>query len=165
MKPLVVLLCALLLALAGCHTSQPEKVTRDLARLHARAEHGGAGAQYELGRAYAEAWNAQEASVWYRKAGEQGLSDAQYALGQNYFTGEGVPRNNIEAYAWFSLAAAQENRLAINARNKIIRQMTRAELEEGNRRAFDLVTQHPRAKGVAKPTEPAPPPAGSRKAR
>ena len=152
MKPLVVLSCALLLVLTGCRTSQPEKVTRDLGRLHARAERGNAGAQYELGRAYAEIWNAQEASKWYRKASEQGLADAQYALGQNYFTGEGVPRNNVEAYAWFSLAAAQENRLAINARDKIVRQMGRGELEEGNRRAFELVTQHPRARGVAKPT-------------
>jgi hypothetical protein len=168
MKPLVILSCALLLlALTACRTSQPETVTRDLARLHARAEKGSAGAQYELGRAYAEAWNAHEASVWYRYAAEQGLAEAQYALGQYYVTGEGMSRNNVEAYAWFSLAAAQQSRVAINALNKVIRQMSRAEIEEGNRRAFELITRHPAAKGKAllPQAEAAPAPAEPKKAR
>jgi len=149
MKPLAVLSFALLLALAGCRTSQPEKVTRDLARLHARAEKGNAQAQYALGCAYAEAWNAEEACKWYRKAAEQGVAEAQYSLGQNYATGEGVARDDAEAYAWFSLATAQGNRQAINARGRIIRQLGHAEIDEGNRRAFDYVTKYPAAKGLS----------------
>lgn len=151
---LPLLLVALGLATTGCHTSQPEKVNRDLARLHAGAASGDARAQYELGRAYAEVWNAKEASQWYRKAAEQGVADAQYCLGQNYATGEGAPRDNVEAYAWFCLAAAQQNRQAMNARGKIVRQMSRAEIEEGNRRAYEYVTKYPAAKGISTPTAP-----------
>ena len=151
MKRFVMLPLALLLALTACHTSQPEKVTRDLARLHAKAERGDAWAQYELGHAYAEVWNAAEATKWYRKAAEQGVAEAQYALGQYYAAGEGVPRDNTEAYAWFCLAAAQDSRQAMNARDKVMRRMSRAELDAGNRRAFDYITQHPAAKGKAEP--------------
>jgi len=149
---------ALLLALTACRTRQSDKVTRDLARLHAKAERGDAGAQYELGRAYAEIWNAAEATRWYRKAAEQGIAEAQYALGQYYVAGEGVPRDNAEAYAWFCLAAAQDSRQAMNARDKITRKMSRAEIDAGNSRAFEYITKHPAAKGTAAPkvTEAAP---------
>jgi len=149
---LPLLFVALVLALTGCRSSQPGKVNRDLVHLHAKAERGDAQAQYELGRAYAEIWNAAEAGKWYRKAAEQGVADAQYYLGQSYTTGEGVPRDAAEAYAWFSLATAQQNRQAMNARGKIVRQMSRAEIDEGNRRAYECVTKHPAAKGVSAPT-------------
>jgi TPR repeat protein len=154
MKPfrLPLLFVALVLALTGCRTSQPEKVNRDLARLRAKAESGDAHAQYELGRAYADIWNPKEASRWYRKAAEQGVADAQYLLGQSYATGEGAPRDNVEAYAWFCLAAAQQNRQAMNARGKIVRQMSRAEVEEANRRAYEYVTKYPAAKGFSAST-------------
>ena len=160
MKRFVMLSLALLFALTACHTSQPEKVTRDLARLHAKAERGDARAQCELGHAYAEIWNTAEATRWYRKAAEQGIAEAQYALGQYYAAGEGVPRDNAEAYAWFCLAAAQDSRQAMNARDKITRKMSRAEIDAGNRRAFEYITKHPAAKGTAatKATEAAPPP-------
>jgi tetratricopeptide (TPR) repeat protein len=160
MKLLLVLVTAFLPVLTGCQSTQTEKVSRDLARLHAGAERGDAQTQYELGRAYAEIWNPVEALRWYRKAAEQGIADAQYALGQYYALGEVVPRDNTEAYAWFSLAAAQDHRQAMNARNKIIRQLSRADLDEGNRRAYEYVTRHPAAKGRAAPkvTEESPSP-------
>jgi hypothetical protein len=151
MKLFLVLIMAFLSVLTGCHTRQPEKVTRDLAKLHARAERGDAEAQYELGRAYAEIWNPVEAVRWYRKAAEQGIAEAQYWLGQSYATSQGVTRDAAEAYAWFCLATAQDNRQAMNARDKIVRQMTRAEIDEGNRRAYEYITRHPAAKGKASP--------------
>ena len=33
--------------------------------------------------------------------------DGQYNLGGAFYNGDGVPQNDIEAYKWFSLAAAQ----------------------------------------------------------
>ena len=152
---LALVFVALVLALASCRTSPPERAKHDLVRLHPRAESGDARAQYELGCAYAELWNPKEANQWYRKAAEQGVADAQYCLGESFATGEGAPRDNVEAYAWFSLAAGQQNRQAVNARGKIVRQMSRAEIDEGNRRAFEYVTKHPAARGVsaAPPTQ------------
>ena len=42
-----------------------------------------------------------------KKAAEQGHADAQYNLGVMYAYGDGVPEDNIQAYAWISLASAQ----------------------------------------------------------
>jgi TPR repeat protein len=38
---------------------------------------------------------------------EQGYAAAQYNLGSMYVTGSGVPENDLKAYVWFSVAAAQ----------------------------------------------------------
>jgi len=46
----------------------------------------------------------------YRKAAEQGDSDAQSHLGMSYFTGKGVPKKDeAEAVRWFRKAAKQGN--------------------------------------------------------
>ncbi|MDR1695417.1 MAG: sel1 repeat family protein [Endomicrobium sp.] len=48
-----------------------------------------------------------EAAVWYKKAAEQGLSDAQYALGGIYYNGLGAEENPKEAFKWYKKAADQ----------------------------------------------------------
>ena len=45
-----------------------------------------------------------EAVKWYRKAAEQGDTQAQRYLGQAYEMGEGVAKDDIEAYAYFNLS-------------------------------------------------------------
>jgi TPR repeat protein len=45
----------------------------------------------------------------YRPLAEQGNPVAQYSLGQMYFNGQGVTRNDAEALKWYSLAARQGN--------------------------------------------------------
>tara|TARA_B100001105_G_C22089380_1_gene314347 strand:- start:175 stop:531 length:357 start_codon:yes stop_codon:yes gene_type:complete len=42
-----------------------------------------------------------------KRLAEQGDARAQYNLGFNYATGEGVPENDAEAVRWFRLAAEQ----------------------------------------------------------
>lgn len=44
----------------------------------------------------------RQASVWYRKAAEQGHPGAQATLGVFYDAGQGVKQDSIEAFAWFS---------------------------------------------------------------
>jgi TPR repeat protein len=155
---LALVFMALVLSLMGCRTSQPEsqpeKVNQDLASLRASAERGDTRAQYELGRTYAQLWNPKEANQWYRKAAEQGVADAQYRLGESFATGEGVAQDPVEAYAWFSLAAAQQHRQAVNARTRIIRQMSRAEIDQGNGRAYDYATRYTAAKAPPAPAAP-----------
>ena len=43
----------------------------------------------------------------YRRAAEQGLASAEYAMGWVYENGRGVERDRVEAARWYSLAAAQ----------------------------------------------------------
>ncbi len=44
--------------------------------------------------------NARVAVNWYRKAAAQGLSEAQYNLGNMYENGKGVSKDNAEAAKW-----------------------------------------------------------------
>ncbi len=47
-----------------------------------------------------------QALAWYRKAAEQGNAKAQHNLGLMYGTGNGVPKDYVEAHKWYNLAAA-----------------------------------------------------------
>jgi TPR repeat protein len=62
---------------------------------NARAQNA-LGINYELGDGVARNW--ATALFWYRKAAEQGLSDALFNLGLCCFYGRGLPRNVNEAY-------------------------------------------------------------------
>jgi len=48
-----------------------------------------------------------EAMTWYRKAADQGLALAQFALGAIYGVGQGVEKNDAEAVEWMRKAATQ----------------------------------------------------------
>lgn len=58
---------------------------------------------------------------WYRRAADQGDAEAQYFLGDMYYTGEGVPQNYEEAVKWYRLAADQGNPAAQNNLGQIYR--------------------------------------------
>ena len=80
---------------------------RSLATLRMHAEAGISAAQCELGEFYRQTGNYSEAEKWYRKAADQGDALSQYNLGYFYATGHhGMKQDEIEAYFWFSLAAA-----------------------------------------------------------
>ena len=53
-----------------------------------------------------------EAVKWFRKAAEQGHSDAQNSLGYCYYNGEGVEEDKAEAVQWFRKAAEQGHHAA-----------------------------------------------------
>jgi len=93
------LLCVLGLAavLGGC--GEPT--------LLERVERGGAEAQYELGQLRDLAGFTTEGVKWYRKAAEQGYARAQNNLGNLYYNGEGVAKDEVEAVKWFRKAAEQ----------------------------------------------------------
>ena len=56
--------------------------------------------------------NYAEALKWYRKAADQGLAEAQYALAEMYHKGYGVPVDVSQAMTWYRKAADQGNVLA-----------------------------------------------------
>lgn len=103
------------------------------------AEQGYALAQYFLGTLYANgqgvAQNDKEAARWFRYAALQGDPNAQFHLGIKYDTGKGVRTDYVEAYKWLNLSAAQGNTVAMSARDKIVRKMSREQVDEAQRRS------------------------------
>lgn len=89
-----------------------------------KAQKGDARAQYELGRRCSEQTNYRCALEWLHKAAEQGHAGAQNRLGVMYERGEGVPVDLVQAYTWFTLAAAAQNTFAAANRQSLERRLT-----------------------------------------
>jgi hypothetical protein len=95
-------------------------VRRGLDALHKRQKEalppygGDAGTQFEFAERYyegygasegrAKSWAIHQAIKWWEIAAEQGCGAAQYRLGCAYSNGEGVLKDCVKAYMWFSLA-------------------------------------------------------------
>ena len=104
------------------------------------AEQGHPSAQNELGGMYEEGRGGlprsdEMAVKWYRKAASQGLAEAQSNLGAMYAWGAGVAKDNVEAYAWLSIAAAQGDSHAAQAKGTVAQRMTDEARELAERRA------------------------------
>jgi len=112
MKRLMSMMLALFLFVcllfAGCNSSSLP-VSEEVAAL---AERGDAVAQLKIGLAFDKEQNFEKAVCWYKKAAEQGLSEAQNNLGVMYKDGQGVKQDYQEAARWFMLAAGQDSKLA-----------------------------------------------------
>ncbi len=65
--------------------------------------------EFQFGRALMAGRRDEGAVVHYRAAAEQGFTPAQAALGQAYFDGAGVTRNQQTAFNWFWKSAVQGN--------------------------------------------------------
>ena len=83
-----------------------------------------------------------EAVRWYRLAAEQGHSGAQRNLGLMYRNGEGVLENDAEAYAWLNIAAAQGRESAKEEKERLSRDMTRAQVAEGQKLSREYWTRY-----------------------
>ncbi len=75
------------------------------------ADQGDAGAQLDLGCAYADGRGVKQDDVqavhWYRKAAEQGNAGAQFKLGRMCQRGLGVKQDDAQAVVWYRKAAEQ----------------------------------------------------------
>ena len=100
------------------------------------AQYGSAGRHLKLADSlYGAEWYA-EAVSWYRKAADQGHPFAQYLLGARYYFGEGVPRNKVNAYVYWSLSGLTED-----ARAKLVvleTEMTAKQLAAGKKRLIRM---------------------------
>jgi uncharacterized protein len=76
------------------------------------AKKGEAPAQFILGYANFINLNYPAAAKWYQRAAGQGYADAQNTLGEMYLGGLGVQQSTMQAYVWFSLAAANNDPLS-----------------------------------------------------
>jgi hypothetical protein len=76
------------------------------------AEAGDMGAQYNLASYHAAGSQGvepdyAEAAIWYRRAADQGMAEAQYNLGVMYQDGLGVEQSDAEAARYYQLSAEQ----------------------------------------------------------
>lgn len=76
-----------------------------LGAMQAYAQAAPSKADYDTGRIFVG--DTPEAVRWYRRATRLNVADAQFALADNYASGQGVPRNADEAEAWYREAAEQ----------------------------------------------------------
>ena len=71
-------------------------------------------------------------------ASEAGNGQAQLALGLMYRTGLGIPVDNVKAYVWLNVAAAQGVPGATGARDVVLPRLSPAELQEAQAEARRL---------------------------
>lgn len=98
------------------------------------AQQGHVAAQYNLGYSYYNAKGVpqdyEQAFKWYRTAALQGHPDAQHNLGLAYMNGHGVSQDIVNAYAWLTIAASQGQKLAANARDLMVNNLTPEQLSQ-----------------------------------
>jgi len=66
----------------------------------------------------------------FRLLAEQGHAQAQVNLGIIYSQGRGVPKDSVQAYRWYTLAAAKGLKEAVKGRDLLEKRMTPAQLAE-----------------------------------
>ncbi len=71
----------------------------------------------------------------FRPLAEQGNAKAQHLIGLMYQKGEGVARNSVRAFAWFSMAAAHGDSEARAKLRAVSKTMTAAELSQAREMA------------------------------
>ena len=137
----------------------PMLLAGELEELIQAGEQGDAGAQFLLGSRYDHGHGIPEddaeAARWYLSAAQQGHASAQYYLGHKYARGDGVdkdtdnavhwlreaagqghaagrglPKDEVQAYAWFSVSAALGFNAATEAMETLSQGMTNAGLTE-----------------------------------
>lgn len=103
--------------LASDNQGKVGKSADDFAKLRVEAEGGNLPAQLELARAYDSETSGHKderlATMWYRRAADQGNSEAQDALGDRYLVGRGLKKSMAEAVNWFRKSARQGNSSAM----------------------------------------------------
>lgn len=112
------------------------------------AEQGHADAQFALGQSYRYSGRRSDASEedyavaakWYRRAAIQGHPSARFSLGTMCSNGEGMPRDLLQAYMWFDLAASCEpnsehRALIIDMRTAVAQKMAPEQIAEAQRLA------------------------------
>ena len=82
------------------------------------------GAMYDNAQGVPE--DVAEASIWYRRAAEQGYAPSQHTVGLKHFTGRGVAKDLVLAHMWLNIAAANGYDRAREWRNRIEELMTTA---------------------------------------
>ena len=85
-------------------------------------------AMYRWGR-YGVGRDPREMLRWYQLAANQGFAPAQYALGQLLARGEQVPKDEVTAFQWLSLAIVNGSETAKKALMELTARMTPEQID------------------------------------
>jgi TPR repeat protein len=80
----------------------------------------------------------KEALQWYIDAARKEHVMAQFRLGSVHHNGQGVPRDDVKAYAWYGIAAAGGFKPAQRLRDEIQWQLSQEELQQARKLAKEL---------------------------
>lgn len=82
--------------------------------------------------------NYDKAMLIWKPLAESGNAAAQYYMGVMYANGQGVEKDFIKAYAWYSVAAVEQD-MAEENRDDIAEQMSGAQIERAKKLAQEFV--------------------------
>lgn len=110
LRRVILLLALVLFDSAAAVAETPEYA--DTAGLQSQAQVGDPWAQLNLGAAYDHGLSGfpqdpAKAVLWYRRAAEAGVAEAQFNLAHCLATGHGIARDDAEALRWMDAAARQ----------------------------------------------------------
>lgn len=110
------------------------------------AQNGNSEAQNELGYMYfvgnGVEQDLEKGGKLFRQAAIGGMPTAQYNMGIMYYTGNGVEQSDlILSYAWMNVAAANNHRPAVAARNYLEKFLSTSELTTAQNLTDTLLTQ------------------------
>ena len=77
----------------------------------------------------------------FRPLAERGKAVAQWSLGIMYERGRSVPQDYVQAYRWYTLAAAKGLKEAVKGRDLLEKRMTPAQLAEAQRLAREWTSK------------------------
>ncbi|MFI4955721.1 MAG: tetratricopeptide repeat protein [Gammaproteobacteria bacterium] len=119
-----------------------DKVTRNLMTAlkwyGKAAAQNSAYAQYSLGVIYLQEnpevpLDYAQAMKWLEKSAWQGFHAAQYLLGKMYYMGNGVPTNQVLAYAWWKMSNRFENPMVTSDLARITQKMSADEIQQATK--------------------------------
>lgn len=125
----------LLLAVGSIPAADAEE--KAFGALRTAAEQGDPAAQFKLAQRYRAGKGTPvdelEAFYWNGRAAQQGHAEAQLQQGLSYRSGKLFPADLLLAYMWLRLADAGDQPLAKPVINRIVSDMSAAEVAEGER--------------------------------
>jgi len=110
-----------------------EQQKKSIADLLSKAEAGDMKAQEIMGERFLKGIDAPQhfgwARKWYLRAAQQGSAQAMWDVANLCVDGKGGPKDLVQAYFWYTLAASKGIREAVNLRNRLRSKLTREEVK------------------------------------
>jgi TPR repeat protein len=151
MKPTLIALLSLFLSLPLVAADKDKSLPKDFKSLKALAEKGDVDAQFELGKMCyfgdGVKQDFKESVKWWQKAADQGYVYAQYRLGFMYEFGRGVLKvaeDDVQAYAWYNIAAANGNAAGKTYKCLLEPKMTPAQIAEAGELVKEMIKKNPK---------------------
>lgn len=112
------------------------------------ADKGNNQALISVAQCYSKLNNIKEAIKWYNKALAMGNNNAKNSIGEcyqtlgsRYISGRGVEKDLNEAYAYYKLAAVNNNYFAKHYIERVEKNMTPEEIEAGEKRSKEIQSE------------------------